>query len=323
MTQKNTVTIVGAGLMGPGIAACSVLAGHPTVLVARTASKAATGVLRTKQDLAQLVENGLVSGDQAETAAALLTTETDVRCCLADTFLVIEAISENLALKQVLFQQLDELLPPDVMIASNTSGLRITDIAQRTRHPQRTATTHFWFPGHLVPLVEIVMGDRTDEAVALRLHELLLGWHKAPVIVRKDLPGQLANRILQAVIREAVNIVAMGLATPVDVDTAIKMGMALRFPAWGPLEHIDAVGLDLALSVQRGVLPGLNNDGKPSQYLEDLVASGQLGYKTGSGFYDWRVKDMQALAARRDGFIIGALRTLAAMAPEAAIKLDG
>jgi 3-hydroxybutyryl-CoA dehydrogenase len=305
--------------MGPGIAARSVLAGHPTVLIARTANAAAAGAARAGQNIVQLVESGLVEDGQADRAQALLTTETDLSRGVVDAFLVIESITEDLARKQALFQRLDELLPPDAMITSNTSGLRITDIARRARHPQRTATTHFWFPAHLVPLVEVVMGESTDEAVAVRLHELLLRWKKAPVIVRKDLPGQLGNRILQAIIREAVNIVAIGLATPQDVDTAIKMGMALRFPAWGPLEHIDAVGLDLALAVQRAVLPSLNNEAAPAPYLENLVGIGHLGYKTGGGFYDWEVKDMPALAAWRDRFIIEALRALASMAPEGQI----
>ena len=171
-------------------------------------------------------------------------------------------------------------------------------------------TTHFWFPAHLVPLVEVVIGEKTDPLIAEQVHKLLLNWNKAPVIVKKDFPGQLANRILQAVIRKSINIVQMGLASPEDVDTAIKMGMGIRFPVWGPLEHIDAVGLDLALSVQRDVLPGLLNSETPPDYLKEIVTHEDLGYKTGKGFYDWQVKDMDELASRRDQFIIGALSLL-------------
>ena len=154
------------------------------------------------------------------------------------------------------------------------------------------------------------MGDKTDERIALHVKELLLKWNKAPVVVKKDLPGQLANRILQAVIREAIHIVQIGLATPEDVDTAVKMGMGIRLPVWGPLEHIEAVGLDLALSVQQSVLPGISNDAEPSVYLKELVKLGKLGYKTGAGFYDWSAKDMEALTEKRDIFIMNALRSI-------------
>jgi len=315
--QKNTVTIIGAGLMGPGIAACSTLSGYPTVLVDKTPEVASGGLDKTKKNLVQLLDNQLVDQGQVDSAQALLRTETDLELALTDSFLVIEAVTENLALKQELFASLDQLTDPDIIITSNTSGLRITDIAKYAKHPERMVTTHFWFPAHLVPLVEVVIGEKSDEAVAVRVQKLLLSWNKAPVIVKKDLPGQLANRILQAVIREAINIVQMDLATPEDVDTAIKMGMGIRFPVWGPLEHIDAVGLDLALSVQRDVLVGLDNEPAPPRYLQELVGQEHLGYKTGKGFYDWQIKDMQELADRRDRFIIEALRVLKKLTPRA------
>jgi len=310
MIDKNRVAVIGAGLMGPGIAACAALAGHPTVLLARTAEKAAAGESRARGHIAQLLENQLVTAEQAAATATLLSAGTDLAPHINDIFLVIETINENLALKQALFRDLDALLPPDVILASNTSGLQITRISQDMVHPERALTAHFWFPPHLVPLVEVVMGEHTDPAIAEKMRHILLSWDKVPVLVRRDLPGQLANRILQAVIREAVYIVESGLASAEDVDTAIKMGMGIRFPAWGPLEHIDAVGLDLALSVQRGVLPGLCNAAEPGQHLMKLVADGTLGYKSGQGFYDWQEKDMQQLVARRDHFIVTALRTL-------------
>ncbi len=308
--DKNTVGVVGAGLMGPGIAACAALAGHRVVITDTTLECAQAGAERARGNIRQLAENELASREQASAAEGMLLPATDLAGHLDEIFLIVEAIIEKLAAKQALFRDLDALAPPDVIIASNTSGLQITKIAELTRHPERTVTAHFWFPGHLVPLVEVVMGEKTDEAVALRLRDVLRTWGKAPVIVRRDLPGQLANRILQAIIREATNIVAMGLASAEDVDTALKMGMGLRFPAWGPLEHIDGVGLDLALAVQESVLPGLDNEPRPSDALRGLVEQGCLGYKSGQGFYDWRVKDMAKLAAGRDRFIIEALKIL-------------
>ncbi len=308
--KREGIAVIGTGLMGPGIAACSALAGNRTKLIGRTIDKARAGMEKSLQCIRQLSDNQLVGKEQAEEANDLLEASTDIEKSLTDVYWVIESITENLETKQKLFEFIDSLVPPEVIISSNTSGLRITEIAQYTKHPERTVTTHFWFPAHLVPLVEVVMSDGTEEKTALKLKELLLKWDKAPVIVRKDLPGQLANRILQAVIREAVNIVQMGLATPEDVDTSIKMGMGIRMPAWGPLEHIEAVGLDLALSVQNTVLPGISNDTVPSSYLRELVDKGNLGYKTGSGFYDWSKKDMKELMNKRDDFIMKALRII-------------
>lgn len=308
--MSETVVVVGVGMMGPGIAAVSAVAGRRTILVHPVAERAQKGVETSIGYVEQLVTGGLAAPDAADRARRLLRPDTKLDKALNGASLVIEAITENLTAKQELFRELDRVADPDCLITSNTSGLRISEIARDMRRPERAATTHFWFPGHLVPLVEVVMGDRTSEETAERLRVMLAQWGKSPVVVRRDLPGQLANRILQAIIREAVSIVETGLASAEDVDTAIKAGMAIRFPVWGPLEHIDAVGLDLALSVQRDVLPGLNNESLPSKHLTSLVENGNLGAKSGAGFYDWSVKSMPKLSACRDTFIMETVRLL-------------
>ncbi len=308
--MRDHVVIIGSGLMGSGIAARSVLAGNPTILVDTQLSYAEKGVEQAYSCMAELKDNGLTDREAMEKGKGLLSCSEAMEDALSHASMVIEAVYENLELKQDLFQKMDRLLPVEVPIASNTSGLRITDIAAKVEHPERTMTTHFWFPAHLVPLVEVVMSEYTDEALAVHMKEELHRWGKAPVLVRKDLPGQLANRILQAVIREAVNIVEIGLASPEDVDTAVKMGMGIRFPAWGPLEHIDGVGLDLCESVQNTVLPEISGRQEASEEFRRRVENGDLGYKTGRGIYDWSVKDMDRLAAGRNRFIIEALKIL-------------
>lgn len=308
--MSNKVTIIGAGMMGAGIGASSLLAGHETVLMDVNEQSVQAGREACILNINQLATAGVVDPAAADAARSLLTTATQLEPAVEGSHLVIEAATENLQLKQRIFKELDAITSPEVLLASNTSGLRITDIALETSHPERIATTHFWFPAHLVLLVEIVLGDKSDPEVGEKLRLILKKWGKSPVVVKRDVPGQMANRILQAVIREAVNIVASGLASPEDVDTAIKAGMALRFPVWGPLEHIDGVGLDLALSVQKGVLPDLNNSGIPNEYLSTLCSEGKLGYKTGSGFYDWKEKNMNQLSACRDTFIIETVKLL-------------
>lgn len=307
--ERNSVVIVGSGRMGAGIAACAAAAGERVILTDRNLESAVSGAEKAKETVIALYENELITQEQYQKAGELILAE-EKETALAQAQFVIEAVYEDLGLKQELFQELDTLLPPEVVIASNTSGLRITEIADRTTHPERCVTTHFWFPAHLIPLVEVVIGDRTEEKYAIQTKERLALWGKKPVLVKKDLPGQLANRILQAVIREAVNIVQIGLASPEDVDMAVKMGMGIRFPAWGPLEHVDAVGIDLCTSVQDSVLPEISSEKQALPFMRSLLENGDTGYKSGRGFYDWSVKDMDKLTKKRDDFIIQALKAL-------------
>jgi len=303
-------------MMGSGIGAMSALAGIKTILVDVDEQLVRAGLERAYACIQLRLENGLNTGEEAQRALTLLTGSTALEDSSGEAYLVIEAIVEKVEAKQVLFKQLDGLLPPEVPICSNTSGLRITDISRLCAHPERTITTHFWLPAHLVPLVEVVMGDKTSLDIAHRVMAELRRWKKSPVLVKRDLPGQLANRVFQAIIREAIDIVASGLASAEDVDTAISCGMAMRFPVWGPLQHLDGVGLDLGLSVQETVLPDLCADGHANQYLKDLVERGHLGAKTGVGFYDWSERSMPKAMQKRDQFIIEAVKILNALEQE-------
>src|SRR5262245_46900385 len=159
-----------------------------------------------------------------------------------------------------------------------------------------------------MPLVEVVMGRQTLESVAQQTIRILKQCAKVPVLVRKDSPGQLGNRLQSAVLREAIHIIREGIATVEDVDLAVKNGFGLRLPVWGLLEHADAVGLDLVKAVQDYVLPALRNETSADPLLREKVHEGQLGAKTGRGFYDWTVRDMAAARARRDDFLVRFLR---------------
>ncbi len=302
--MRDKVMIVGGGRMGSGITAMSALAGNKTIIVDVSKDQADAAVQKAEETISFLAENGLAEKDDAKRAVDLLESSASLEESCSQACFVIEAIIEHLETKQKLFSQLDELLPKDVIIASNTSGLCITDIALLTKNPERTITTHFWFPAHLVPLVEVVMGNRTDEKTADTVCAMLKKWNKEPVIVRKDLPGQLANRILQAMIREAAYIVDSGLATAEDVDKAIKNGPGIRLPVWGVLEHVDAVGLDICKPVQESVLPELYNESKPTPLMDRMFSRGDRGFLSGKGFYDWHKKSMEALLQERDEFLI-------------------
>ena len=297
-------------MMGSGIGAMSALAGNRTILLDVDETRVRAGLEKAWACIAIREANGLNSPSECQKALALLETGTDMPEAAGKARMVIEAIIENVGAKQELFALLDSMLPVDVPICSNTSGLRITNISERCSHPERAVTTHFWLPAHLVPLVEVVMGDRTDVAVAEKVLEELKRWKKSPVLVKRDLPGQLANRVFQAIIRESIDIVASGLASAEDVDTAISCGMAMRFPVWGPLKHLDAVGLELGLSVQETVLPDICADKHANAYIRNLVKNGDLGARTGKGFYDWSRRSMEADMRKRDQFIIEAVKII-------------
>ena len=315
--MRDSVVVIGSGLMGSGIGAMAALAGNPVILVDLDIQRARAGLERAHACIALRLENGLNTAKEAEKAKALLTASANMEEAASSARLVIEAVVEKLEVKQTLFRQLDAMLPAEVPVCSNTSGLRITEISALCRHPERTFTTHFWLPAHLVPLVEVVVGDASDLEMGKTVVEELKRWKKSPVLVRRDLPGQLANRVFQAIIREAVSIVASGLASAGDVDTAIRCGMAMRFPEWGPLMHLDAIGLDLGLAVQDSVLPDISAEQTANGYLRGLVERGETGVKAGKGFYDWSRYDIADEMRKRDAFIIEAVKAAARIEREA------
>ena len=305
---RDSVLIIGSGMMGSGIACRSALAGHKTTLLGRDPSRVMACIEEAKRCISELEANNLATPEAASEARELIQPSLDLEAACKDAQYVIEAIVEDLEIKQDLFQELDTLLPPEVILLSTTSGLRITDIAANMQHPERALTAHFWFTAHLIPLVEIVVGERSNPALAEKVKALLLTWDKAPVIVHRDIPGQLVGLVQQAMIREAIHIVEMGLCSVEDIDTAIKMSFGIRLPVWGPLEHVDGVGLDLCQKVQESVLPSVSSSVIPANSFEEKISAGNLGAKTGKGFYDWSVKDMTALAERRNRFIIEVLQ---------------
>jgi 3-hydroxybutyryl-CoA dehydrogenase len=296
-------------MMGPGIALTLALGGVETTILSRTEEGAAKGLETARKQLMLLETNGLTTAEKSNWALEHITAHTGFEDSIAMADLVIESAPENMAFKQDLFARLDAIAKPEAVLASNTSGLSITTIAERCTLPERVLTTHFWNPPHLMPLVELVKGEKTADYVAQAVKALLIGCGKIPVIVKKDRPGQLGNRLQMALLREAVNIVQEGIADVEDVDLAAKSGFGLRLPVYGIFEHQDAVGLDMGLSIVDYVSTDLYSEPRAPQLMHDLVERGDLGAKTGKGFYDWSKKDINAVKARRDKFILEFLRS--------------
>jgi len=305
----STAVVFGTGTMGPGIATTLAFGGVTTTLVGRTAESAAAGAARIDRYLAQLVEAGLSSAAERDAARARIDVSAGLDAAAADADLVVESIPERMDLKQDFFAQLDKITRPDAVLASNTSGLSITDIAARCTHPERVLTTHFWNPPHLMPLVEVVRGAKTDPSVADAVRALLTRCGKVPVIVKKDRPGQLGNRMQMALVREAVHIVEEGIADPADVDLAARLGFGFRLPAYGVLEHQDLVGLELGHAVCDYVSRDLYNEPHAPAIYQEKLAAGASGAAAGRGFYDWSHKDPEAVKARRDAFVVQCLKS--------------
>lgn len=308
MKQFEPAVVIGTGMMGPGIAAILALGGIPVTIVSRTEQGAAEGVRKASFQANQLIENGLSPGPEL----AEIGGSSDMDRAIAHAGLVIESAPENMTFKQELFAHLDRVAPAEAVLASNTSGLSITSIASLCQRPERVLTAHFWNPPHLMPLVEVVMGAKTAHAVAEDMMALLRHCGKTPVLIRKDRPGQLGNRLQMALLREACAIVEQGIASVEDVDLAAKSGFGLRLPAYGIFEHQDAVGLDMGLGILDYIAADLYNEPHAPEIYRDKVAEGKLGAKTGEGFYNWRGRGsddgIEAVKRRRDAFVLDVLK---------------
>ena len=287
-------------MMGPGIAVALAMGGLEATIVGRTDASAAKGLDAARGHGRTLAEHGLAEPRILDR----VKSTSDLERAVGEADLVIESAPEDLAFKQDLFALLEKTAKPAAVLASNTSALSITAIAARCSRPERILTTHFWNPAFLMPLVEIVKGERTSSEVAEAVRALLRRCGKVPVLVKKDRPGQLGNRLQTALYREAIHIVEEGIADVEDVDLAAKCGFGLRLPVYGIFEHQDTVGLDLVLSVVDYVSPDLYRESQAPEFLRQLVAGKKLGVKSGSGFYNWSLRNHEEVKQKRDGFVL-------------------
>lgn len=304
MSDFSKAVVIGTGAMGPGIGVTLANGGLDVTIYGRTEESAARGRESARAQVEFLTAHGLAERAALERLSASHHLDRAVRG--AD--LVIESVPEQMELKQELFARLDAAAPASAVLASNTSGLSITAIAARCRRPERVLTAHFWNPPHLMPLVEIVRGEKTSADAAERLRALLARCGKVPVMVRKDRPGQLGNRLQAALFREAISVVEEGIADAEEVDLAVKCGFGLRLPVYGPFEHMDVVGLDFIVNFLDYVCADLHAPGRAPELLRRYVAEGRLGVKSGHGFHDWTRRNIQEVKERRDQFVLERLK---------------
>lgn len=302
-----SVAVIGTGHMGPGIALAFAAGGCPVLLVGRGAPQIERGRAAFGEALAGLVRHELLDPEAARTAAGRLQVTTDL-ARIGESEIVVEATPEVLPDKQALFVDLERLVRPDVILASNTSGLPITQIAARTRAPQRVVGMKFVIPAHLIPLVEVVKGQATAPETLDRACALLRQIGKRPIRVMQDIPGFLNNRMQQAMRREAISLVARGVASAEDVDAAVRWGFGFRLLAAGTLESMDLVGLEQILRIHEYILPDLDTSREPSPFLRALIARGETGVHAGRGFLAWDAERERATRTRMDALLIQCLK---------------
>jgi 3-hydroxybutyryl-CoA dehydrogenase len=284
------IAVIGAGLMGHGIAQVFALAGHDVRIYDSVMANLDSATSRIQGNLRELGED--------LSAVERVHPATHLSAAVRDADYVVEAVLEDLPLKQKLFAEIEQHAPPEAIFASNTSVIPITRIMEALHDRTRALGTHWWNPPYLVPLVEVIVTQWTSQAAidwTMALHKAA---GKMPVHVKKDVAGFVGNRLQHALWREAIALVEHGICDAETVDTVIKASFGRRLAVLGPLENADLVGTDLTLAIHRTVLPEIENRAAPSPYLEALVASGKLGFKSGEGFRKWNAEEQAALHAK-------------------------
>jgi 3-hydroxybutyryl-CoA dehydrogenase len=298
------VAVLGLGTMGHGIAQTFALAGYDVACFDESTSARESLIGRVRENLAAFVAAGEVESHKVEPTLdrlRLVERETDA---VTDVQLVTEAVPENIALKQELLARLERFTAPETILASNSSSFPISESGALLRRPERALVTHWFNPPHLTPVVEVVPSPRTSDKVVQSTMCLLREIGKTPIHLRRELPGFLVNRVQVAIQREVWNLVDQGVATPEEIDAAIRGTIGFRFAALGPLEIHDFAGLDIQLTTYRNLVPQIRNDTIPPDVIQQLVADGRLGTKTGRGFFSYSPERLIERRSRRDSLLL-------------------
>ncbi len=293
----RSVAVIGAGLMGHGIAIEFALAGYDVRLHSRSEESLERARGMVRDSLERLLNLGRVSEQWAESAPGLVRMSTNLAEVAGDSDLVIESIYEDIDAKTELFGRLDELCPDRTILASNTSSFLPSRLAAATTRPDKVINAHFLNPPFFVPLVEVVPTEETSEETTGIIMGLLTSLGKQPILVEREVPGFVASRLQMAVLREALWLVENEVASAEDVDKAISAGLGRRWATAGVLHVLEVAGWDLISRVAADVFPHLSNADDPS-LLHDMVGRGDVGVKVGKGFYEWTPEKAEELRRR-------------------------
>ena len=300
----GNITIIGAGTMGHSIALSAAWSGQSVSIFGVDARDLETAQKGFEIKLRLMADNELIDNEQAKEIAERVAFTSSLEKAVENAEFIIEAVPENIGLKHQIYQQLEGLIANDIIIASNSSGLMPTALAEGMKHPERFVLTHFWNPAHLIPLVEIVGGEKTSEQTLQRTKALIEQMNKQAVLLKKELPGFIGNRLQFALFREAQALLDAGVASKEDIDAAVTYSIGRRLPVTGPLQTADLGGLDIFYAISDYLFEDLSTEQKPGRTLSELAESGKLGTKTGSGFYEWPEAKSRAVQAKREEALI-------------------
>ncbi len=293
----QTVAVIGNGLMGHGISQVFAAGGKDVTMIGRKADRLAEAVGKIRTSLDQFVQEGLLTEPEAEAAAARIATSTDIAAA-GGADLVVEAVTEDIPLKHEIFEALDKACSPETILASS-SGQPASLLVERVQHRGRVVAAHFWYPAQLIPLVEVCPGPETDPEVTEWTVAALREVGTEPVVMDKEVPGLIGNRIQFAMLREAWALWASGAASAEAIDTVVRNTLGRRLGVTGPIESADLGGLDTLHAFAESLLPHIDAKPEPAPEVTELVRQGHRGAASGRGVYDWAARDADALRQAR------------------------
>ena len=283
----ESISILGAGTMGHSIALSAAWANQTVKVYGIDEHDIANAVKGLNNKLKVMTENELFTSEQANEIRKRVQFTYSLEEAVAEATFIIEVIPEILDLKKELYGRLEALIEDDVVIASNTSGFKPSALAADMLHPARFVVTHFWNPAHLIPLVEVVKGEHTDAMTVQRAMDVLKLMNKKAIVLNKEIPGFIGNRLQYALFREAQALLDSGAASKEDIDAAVTYSIGRRLPVTGPLMSADMGGLDVFSAISNYLFEDLSTDQRSGEVLSQLVNENKLGDKTGEGFYSW------------------------------------
>ena len=302
------VAIIGSGTMGHSIALAAAMANFNVRIFGINEDDITNARKGLEGKIKILVANEVLTQQQGDEVFARIKLLTELQVVVKDATFIIEAIPENIELKQKIYAQLEELVDETTIIASNTSGIMPSILADKMKHPNRLVITHFYNPAHLVPLVEVVGGKKTDEATIERSMAMMNAFNKKPIKIEKEIAGFVGNRLQFALFREAQYLYKKGIASKEDIDAAVKYSIGRRLSVTGPLLSADMTGLDVVEDICNYLFIDLSDEKSVGEPIKALVSNNNLGFKTGKGYYQWTEALSKEINAAREQMLIDHLK---------------